>query len=50
MSIPILHGMAAAREKIAKQRALTEKTVSPESMARAPPASTSAPSCLPISM
>lgn len=32
--IPILVGMPAAREKIAGQRALTEKTVSPESMTR----------------
>lgn len=32
--IPILVGLPAAREKISKQRALTEKTVSPESMAR----------------
>ncbi|MBI4673751.1 MAG: histidinol dehydrogenase [Chloroflexi bacterium] len=32
--IPILVGISAAREKIAKQRALTEKTVSPETAAR----------------
>jgi histidinol dehydrogenase len=32
--IPILYGIQAAREKIAAQRALTEKTISPESMAR----------------
>lgn len=34
MTISILHGIEAARAKIAKQRALTEKTISPESMAR----------------
>lgn len=34
MSIPLLNGVQAAREKIAKQRALTEKTASPESVAR----------------
>lgn len=32
--IPILYGLKAAREKIAKQRALTEKTVSPQIEAR----------------
>lgn len=33
-SIPILVGLPAAREKITDRRALTEKTASPESMAR----------------
>lgn len=32
--IPILFGVQAAREKISKQRALTEKAVTPEGMAR----------------
>lgn len=32
--IPILQGISAAREKIARQRALTDKTVSPETDAR----------------
>ncbi len=32
--IPILFGIQAAREKISRQRALTEKTVTPEGMAR----------------
>lgn len=32
--ISILEGISAAREKIAQQRALTEKTISPESAAR----------------
>ncbi len=34
MNIPILFGIQTAREKISKQRALTEKTVTPEGMAR----------------
>lgn len=32
--IPILYGLGAAREKIARQRALTDKTVSPETNVR----------------